>query len=90
MLLVSQGMVYELDLDAFDILLSRLLPASPSAPYSLIPVDYIPFENGDSDKPTSSPKQGEILVFSPTLNITNLQPTQEYAELSPILPSVSA
>ena len=78
-------MVYELDLESFDLLLQRLLSASPSAPYSLLSVDYIPFTNGDSDNPTSSPKQAEILVFSSSLNITQLQPTQEHV-LTPSSP----
>jgi len=78
-------MVYELDLESFDLLLQRLLSASPSAPYSLLSVDYIPYTNGDSDNPTSSPKQAEILVFSSAHNIAQLQPTQEYV-LPPHLP----
>jgi hypothetical protein len=78
-------MVYELILSEFDILLNRLLEASPSAPYSLVPVRYIPFANGDSDNPTSTSEdnRAEIVVFESSLTspIHHLQPTQQYIAL---------
>ncbi|GAA5922087.1 uncharacterized protein JCM15063_003181 [Sporobolomyces koalae] len=82
-----EGIVVELDLEGFDLLLDKILSRSPATRFSLCPVEYVPFENGDPDRPTSSSNQrAEILVFdSPsraTLDrIGPLQPTQQYLSL---------
>ncbi|GAA5896306.1 uncharacterized protein JCM6883_006865 [Sporobolomyces salmoneus] len=77
-----EGMVFELVLPEFDVLLRRLLEASPPMPYSLVPVHYTPFVNGDSDEPTSTSEKNraEIVVFDSSLRPTerHLQPTQQY------------
>ncbi|GAA5985840.1 hypothetical protein JCM5350_006911 [Sporobolomyces pararoseus] len=78
-----EGMMYELVTPEFDILLKRLLQASPSAPHSLTSVEYVPFVNGDSDKPTSTSKENraEIVVFDSSSPGQHLQPTQQHLAL---------
>ncbi|GAA6014854.1 hypothetical protein JCM11491_002138 [Sporobolomyces phaffii] len=83
-----EGVVYEMTSSEFDVLLGRLLSASPATRHSLVSVEFTPFVNGDPDAaPRPDPSRGEnraeLVVFDSVGFPSSgpLQPTQQYLAL---------